>query len=81
VTRATPVITWPPPADIRVGTALGSSQLNATASVPGTFVYTPPAGTVLGRGLGQTLSVTFTPADIRDYTTATAQVRINVRRH
>jgi len=32
------------------GTALGATQLNATASVPGTFVYAPPAGTVLNAG-------------------------------
>ena len=41
VTKATPVITWATPADIVYGTALGATQLNATATVPGTFVYTP----------------------------------------
>ena len=34
-------ITWATPADIVYGTALSATQLNATASVPGTFVYTP----------------------------------------
>ena len=33
----------------------------SSASVPGTFTYTPAAGTVLGAGNNQTLSVTFTP--------------------
>ena len=51
-----------------VGTALSSTQLNATATyngnpVAGSFVYTPPAGTVLGLGTGQQLSVSFTPTD------------------
>ena len=32
------------------GTALSATQLNATANVPGTFVYTPAAGTVLNAG-------------------------------
>ena len=41
VTKATPVITWATPADIVYGTALSATQLNATTSVPGTFVYTP----------------------------------------
>src|SRR5262249_27730834 len=68
----TPAITWPPPADIVYGTALGAAQLNATTSVTGTFVYTPSAGTVLGAGSGQTLSVTFTPADAVRYTPSTA---------
>ena len=52
----------------------GATQLDATASVPGTFTYTPAAGTVLNAGKGQTLSVTFTPTDTTDYTTATATV-------
>src|SRR5262249_52770663 len=41
VTKATPVITWAAPADITFGTSLSGAQLNATANVPGTFVYTP----------------------------------------
>ena len=45
--------------------------------MPGTFAYTPAAGTVLDAG-SQTLSVTFTPTDTTDYTTATATATINV---
>ena len=52
--------------------------MNATASVPGTFVYTPAAGTVLSAGAAQSLSVTFTPTDAANYTTATKSVVINV---
>jgi hypothetical protein len=78
VTPATPTLTWPNPANIVYGTALGGVQLDATASVPGTFAYTPPSGTVLGAGNSQTLSVTFTPTDAADYTTATGTARINV---
>ena len=52
---ATPTITWATPAAITSGTALSATQLDATASVPGTFTYTPAAGTVLGAGT-QTLS-------------------------
>jgi len=51
--------------------------LNATASVPGTFVYSPVSGTVLGAG-SQTLSVTFTPTDTTDYNAATATVTLTV---
>ena len=43
--------------------------------VPGTFVYTPAGGTVLNAGAAQTLSVTFTPTDAANYTTATATRR------
>ena len=78
VEQATPTITWSNPADITYGTALGSTQLDATASVPGTFAYTPASGTVLHAGNSQTLSVTFTPTDTIDYTTATKSVSINV---
>ncbi len=78
VNQAVPTVTWSKPADITQGTALGASQLDATASVPGTFVYTPAAGTVLGVGTGQTLSATFTPTDATDYKTVTATTTINV---
>ena len=73
VNKALPTITWPTPAPIPYGTALSSTQLDATASVPGTLVYTPPAGTVLQPG-NQTLSVAFTPRDSTDYSSATASV-------
>ena len=65
--KATPTIAWANPADITYGTPLGTAKLNATASVPGAFAYTPATGTVL-RGQGQTLSATFTPS-IRSTTT------------
>ena len=77
VNRATPTITWAAPAAITYGTALSATQLNATASVPGKFVYSPAAGTILGGG-PQTLTTTFTPTDTTDYTTATATVILTV---
>jgi len=75
VSKATPVITWANPAEIVYGTALSGTQLNATASwlgapVAGNFVYTPPAGTVLSAGSGQTLHVDFTPTDTANYNDA-----------
>jgi streptogramin lyase len=78
VNQATPKITWAKPAAIVYGTALSSTQLDATASVPGAFTYTPDAGTVLAEGT-QTLSVLFTPTDTADYTTQTATTTITVK--
>jgi hypothetical protein len=77
VSKANPVVTWANPAGITQGTALSATQLNATASVAGTFVYTPAAGTVLGAGT-QTLSVLFTPTDATDYNSVTQTVSIVV---
>ncbi len=78
VKAQTPTISWTNPADIVAGTPLTGFQLDATASVPGTFAYTPAAGTILSAGANQVLAVTFTPADTTEYTTATAIVHINV---
>jgi len=75
--KATPTITWATPAPILVGTALGVTQLNATADVPGTFIYNPAAGAVLPLGL-QNLNVAFTPTDTANYTNATAQQTITI---
>jgi uncharacterized repeat protein (TIGR03803 family) len=55
------LVTWSAPAPIVYGTRLGSAQLDATASVPGTFVYSPAAGTRLHAG-SQALTVVFTPS-------------------
>ena len=70
-------VTWGTPAAITYGTALSSMQLNATASVPGTFAYSPAAGSILSVG-NQTLSATFTPTDGTDYTAANGSVVIAV---
>ena len=80
VNRATPLISWNNPAPLSFGTPLGATQLNATASVPGSFVYTPASGTLLGSGAGQTLSVTFTPNDSANYAGSAASVAIDVAR-
>ncbi len=83
VIKVTPLINWDTPADIVAGTPLNSTQLNATATyngaaVPGTFAYSPAAGTVLSAGASQTLKVSFTPTDTVKYNPATYEVRINV---
>jgi uncharacterized repeat protein (TIGR03803 family) len=75
VAPTTPNITWANPLAITYGTALGANQLNATASVPGSFGYTPAAGTVLNAGTN-TLTVVFTPTDTTDYTSATGSVSL-----
>jgi sugar lactone lactonase YvrE len=80
----TPTITWTTPADMTYGTPLGATQLDASASIAGSFTYTladgttPAAGAVLHAGQNQVLNVTFTPTDSTDYATDTAEVEINV---
>jgi hypothetical protein len=78
VKQVTPTVTWDNPGPITPGTPLSATQLDATASVPGSFTYTPAAGTVLKPGLGQTLSATFTPADSTDYSSVHASVSLEV---
>jgi hypothetical protein len=77
-----PIISWPTPAAISYGTALSSTQLDASATsqgttVAGTFVYAPIAGTIPGAG-SQNLVVAFTPSNLTDYTTADANVTLVV---
>jgi len=78
-----PNLTWATPAPIIQGTPLSATQLDAAATdatgaaIPGTFVYTPAAGTVLAAGTA-TLSVTFTPADPLSFLPATATVNLVV---
>jgi len=77
VQQARSSVTWPTPAAITYGTALGATQLDATANIPGTFVYTPATGSVLAAGT-RTLSVTFTPTDSVNYSTVTQTVQLLV---
>ena len=80
VTKAMPVLNWLAPLPIPAGATLDAHQLNATASVPGTFLYTPASGAALGSGIGQTLSVSFTPTDSANYQSATTSVVIDVQK-
>ncbi len=73
VRKLTPVLTWPAPTAIIYGTALSGTQLNATASVGGTLVYTPASGANPGVGSAP-LRVDFTPADSANYNPAFATV-------
>jgi hypothetical protein len=77
VNQAKPTISWSSPVAVTYGTALSATQLDATASVAGSFVYSPALGAVKGAGT-QILSVTFTPTDATDYSTAAASVTITV---
>ncbi len=70
---------WQDPADITFGTPLSSTQLNATANVPGAFSYIPPAGVFLSGGLNQTLTVTFVPTS-PNLSPVSATVKINVNK-
>ena len=70
-------VTWATPAPIAYGTPLSAAQLDATTTVPGTFVYSPTLGTVLPPG-SNTLMVTFTPDDLADYATNTTSVTLTV---
>ncbi len=87
-----PEINWPTPAAIVYGTALGSTQLNATAMwngnpVPGSFTYgvgpnySPSGPAALGAVLpagSQTLYGSFQPANTAQFNTVLASVTIQV---
>jgi hypothetical protein len=76
VDQAKSTVTWATPAPVVAGTLLTGAQLDATASVLGTFAYTPGLGFVTTTGT-DILSVTFTPAS-PDYTTVTTTVDLTV---
>jgi hypothetical protein len=72
-----PLVSWASPPAITYGTPLGPAQLDATASVPGSFIYQPPAGTVLDAG-DNLLAVVFIPSDSVDYSSVTNTVTVAV---
>jgi len=62
VTRGVYTMAWTNPANIVYGTALGTNQNAAVASIGGGYSYNPTNGTVLPAGTN-TLNVVFTPGD------------------
>jgi hypothetical protein len=76
--KADPIIVWNNPSDIVVGSPLSATQLNATSPNLGSFVFNPPAGTVLGIGSQQDLSATFIPTNSGNINSVTVTVAINV---
>jgi Flp pilus assembly CpaE family ATPase len=77
VVMAKPTISWNPPPTISAGTPLSADQLNATATVPGTFSFKPAIGEILPVGK-HTLSVTFAPTDTMNYEPVKAAVSLTV---
>jgi hypothetical protein len=73
----TPAVTWSNAAPITYGAALTGAQLNASANTPGTFAYTPPAGSLLSAG-AWLLTAVFTPADTVDYNSVTNYASLTV---
>ncbi len=76
ILRNNPSLTWYPP-PITYGQPLDATIQNARASVPGTFQYNPPPGTVLGVGYNL-VSVTFTPDDTTNYAPVSTLAQLNV---
>ena len=79
VSKATPTIMWPVPRPISCDMPLGEVQLNATATVPGKFEYSPAIGKILTAG-EHSLTAVFTPADDRSYAATKATVSISVEK-
>jgi len=80
----TTVVEWATPQAIVYGTALSATQLNASAAfgamtIPGTFVYTPPAGTVLNAGTNL-LKAAFTPSNSALYGKSNGSVNLVVQK-
>lgn len=74
-----PALAWSTPAPLPVGGTLDAVRLAATSSVPGTFTYTPPAGTVLGSAGTVPLRADFTPADADAWEGGTVTTTLTVQ--
>lgn len=68
--------TWAQPSTIYYGHPLDGSVLDAQADTPGTFTYTPAAGTVLNPGT-YTLDASFTPTGT-DYLPSSVSTQLTV---
>ena len=76
------------PVNITYGTPLANSQLSGSATdglnnlVAGTYTYAANVlGTTLGAGNNQSVSVTFTPQDLTNFSPVTTTVVVNVAKY
>ncbi|MCE2804194.1 MAG: DUF4347 domain-containing protein [Gemmataceae bacterium] len=77
ITKLDPIITWSNPANIIYGTALSSTQLNATSNNPenASLAYSPVSGTVLNAGVQ---NLTATGVSTTNYNAVSKTVSITV---
>ncbi len=76
--QAKVTVTWPQPSTITYGTSI-STPATATAGgvvVPGTFVYTPPLGTIPNAGTTRATAI-FTPAAGGAHITTRKNIKVN----
>jgi len=78
VAKATPATSWTPAGAFASGMTLTVAQLDATANVAGSFLYSPAAGTYITSVGQQTLSAAFTPTDQADYKSVEANTTLDV---
>ncbi len=78
ISKAAPEVNWNVPQSIVYGTPLSATQLDAQVSVPGSYQYAPGAGTIMGVGTDEILTVTFVPTDATDYNTVGSGTEITV---
>ena len=76
--KGRPRIIWFNPSPINFPSPLSGAQLNAAASVPGTYRYSPSAGTILQPGR-HSLKVRFVPTNAAENEELDAEVSILVR--
>lgn len=79
VNKAKTTIEWTDPEPITYGDTLSATQLNATANVDGEFIYSKPIGSTLNAGT-QEISVTFIPADDKNYNNSKDTISITVNK-
>ena len=73
-------LSWLPPANIKWGSPLTSTELNAVCNegIDGVLIYDPPLRTVLPVGVDHILSVRFVPVDEENFTEAKLSTVISV---
>lgn len=79
ITKKVPVLKWDMPEPITFGEVLTQKHLKASASVQGSYSYTPNENALLPAG-EQELLVEFTPEDLQQYAPTQMSVRIVVRK-
>ena len=77
ITQAAATITWAPVTVTYGSSTIGAGSLIASSSVPGSFTYSPAAGTALNVG-STPVTATFTPTDTKDYTSQSVTATITV---
>lgn len=80
IRKGTPAVTWDPPSVLPYGSTLDTDFFSSSASVAGSFRFSPTLGTIINTLTTQDVTVEFQPDDVANYDPVVLTKQVAVER-